>query len=162
MTSFHALQPQEQPINVRPANEDDFLEMAEHGQEWWIQTEFAASVPYNAESVVSTLRVLAEQKMLLVATDYLDIIGFVGGMVAPMYMNLDYKMGTELFWWVHPNYRKSGVGQALLEGIEKAAKAAGCKFWTMIAMQCMAPERAGAIYEKAGYRWVERSYAKEL
>jgi GNAT superfamily N-acetyltransferase len=100
--------------------------------------------------------------MLLVATDYLDLIGFVGGAVAPMYMNFDYKIGTELFWWVHPNYRKAGVGAALLSGIEAAAKAAGCKFWTMLAMQCMAPERAGQIYEAAGYRWVERSYSKEL
>lgn len=162
MTSFAALKPDEQAFYVRPANEDDFLEMAEHGREWWGQTEFHTSVPYSAESVVATLRHLAQQKMLLVAVDYLDIVGFVGGAVAPMYMNFDYKMGTELFWWVRPDFRKSGVGRALLEGIEVAAKAAGCRFWTMLAMQCMVPERAGAIYEKAGYRWVERSYAKEL
>ena len=160
MTSMPALK--EAPFYVRPANEHDFPEMVEHGREWWALTEYGKSVPYNAESVVATLFELEKQKMLLVAVDYLDIIGFVGGTTVPMFMNRNYKIGAELFWWVHPAHRNSGVGAALLAGIENAARAAGCKFWSMIAMQCMNPERAGEIYERAGYRWVERTYAKEL
>lgn len=136
--------------------------MAEHGREWWLQTEYSRSVAYDPHSVIATLHTLLEQKLLLVVEDGLDIVGFVGGTVVPMYMNLDHKIGAEMFWWVHPGYRRSGIGAMLLEGIERAAKAAGCKFWTMIAMQCMDPEKVGALYERAGYRWVERSYAKEL
>lgn len=147
---------------IRAADEQDFPAMAEYGRDWWQQTEFSRVVPYNAQSVVATLRKLAAQNMLVVAEHDLDVVGFVGGAVAPMYMNDDYLMGNELFWWVHPDHRKAGVGAALLDGIEKAAKAAGCTFWSMMAMQCMDPERAGALYERAGYKWVERTYAKVL
>jgi GNAT superfamily N-acetyltransferase len=136
--------------------------MVSHGRDWFAQTEYSRSVTYDPHSVLATLRVLLEQKLLLVAEDGLDVIGFVGGTTVPMFMNLEHKIGVEMFWWVHPSYRRAGVGALLLDGIERAARAVGCKFWTMIVMQCMDPERAGAIYERAGYRWVERSYIKEL
>lgn len=157
-----ALQPQTADVVVRPATPDDFLEMAEHGREWWLQTEFSRHIPYDPASIVESLHVLADSKMLLVAEAELDIVGFVGGIVVPLYVNAAYKVGMERFWWVHPDYRRSGVGAQLLAGIEAAAKAAGCTLWSMIAMQCMDPERAGTIYESAGYHWTERTYTKEL
>lgn len=149
-------------MHVRDAHPVEFAELVLYGRDWWKLTEFAGTISYDPYSVVSTLRSCRENHMLAVAEDDHEIVGFVGGVVVPAYMNMSHNIGTELFWWVRPDARGKGVGAALLSAIEDRARRAGCTYWTMIAMQCMDPERAGAIYERAGYRWTERSYTKKL
>lgn len=147
---------------VRAATSEDVPDLLRHGRDWWAQLPHSIKIPYSAESVRKTLEVLQGNNMLVVIEVDLRVVGFAGGVVNELYMNAKYKTGSELFWYVVPEFRSKGVGKELLLALEGAAKANGCIYWSMIAMQSHDPERAGAIYERAGYTWTERTYTKEL
>ena len=85
-------------MRVRAAQEEDFAEMALKGREFWEQTAFVADVPYNEESIIRWLPLMADQGLLFLAEEGPDIVGFIGGLSAPIYANDNYKSGAELFW----------------------------------------------------------------
>ncbi len=147
---------------VREAKEPDFAEMALKGREFWEQTVFVADVPYSEESIIRWLPLMADQGLLFLAEESTDIVGFIGGLSAQIYANDSYKSGAELFWYLDPAHRNGGAAMELLKAIENAARASGCTYWTMIALESMQPERVGEIYEKAGYKSFERSFTKRL
>jgi len=147
---------------VRAAKEPDFAEMALKGRSFWEQTEYSAEVPYDEESIMRWLPIMADQGLLFLAQEDTEIVGFVGGVSAPIFANDGYKAGTEMFWYMDPAYRHRGAAKGLLEAVENAARAIGCTYWTMIALESMQPVRVGEMYEKAGYTPHERSFAKRL
>lgn len=149
-------------MRVRRAQPRDFEEMAVKGREFWEQTEYAPHVPYDEKSVIKWLGLMVEQGLLFLAETETEIVGFIGGLCSPMYANEAFKAGAELFWYLDPAYRKSGVALDLLRVIENAAKEIGCSYWTMIALESVDPERASTIYKRAGYRSIERSFSKRL
>lgn len=91
-----------------------------------------------------------------------EIIGVVGGLKYPFLNNRDWIIGSELLWWIEPQYRDSGLGKKMLAAIEEAARDAGCQLWVMVTLENVEPEKAGAIYQKLGYTLTEHSYMKEL
>ena len=90
------------------------------------------------------------------------MVGSIGALAAPLLGNVSYKVASELFWWIEPEYRGAALGEALLMGIEAAAKAAGVTFFNMIALNAVDPERVAAIYLKRGYKLAEWSFMKDL
>ncbi len=147
---------------VRAAQEEDFAEMALKGREFWEQTEFGEDVPYNEESIVRWLPLMADQGLLFLAEEGTEIVGFIGGLAAQIYANDNYKSGVELFWYLDPAHRNGGAAMELLKEIEDSARASGCTYWTMIALESMQPEMVGEIYKKNGYELFERSFTKRL
>lgn len=147
-------------MRVRKAEPKDFIEMAGKGREFWEQTEY--DVPYNEESILRWLPIMADQGLLFLAETDTEIVGFIGGLSSPMYANDAYKAGAELFWYLDPGYRKSGAALELLRAIESAAREIGCSYWTMVALESVDPDRAANIYKRAGYRSIERSFTKRL
>jgi GNAT superfamily N-acetyltransferase len=105
---------------------------------------------------------MLEQKLLLMAEVAGEIAGSVGALAVPLYGNLTVLVGSEMFWWVEPPYRHSGVGKLMLSGIESAAKEAGVKVFSMMALESVEPEKAAAIYDRLGYAPTERAFSKVL
>lgn len=149
-------------MHVRPADPADFPELIEYGRLFWRSVPYSKDVPYDPQSVLRMLQRTHEARMAFVAEENLEIVGMIGGATAPMYMNDSRTVGTELFFWVSPEARDSGVGTELLKAIEHAAKLRGCTYWAMIAIEQLNGAKVGALYERAGYTWTERSYAKKL
>lgn len=147
---------------IRPMDPIDMPEMIEHGHTWWAETHFGKHVSYDPSSLLAVLRRSAAEGLAIVAEQQFQVVGFICGITAPCLANHAILMGNEVFWWVHPSHRGSGVGTKLLSAIESAAKTAGCAYWSMMCMQSHDPERAGRIYEQAGYSWTERTYTKDL
>lgn len=88
--------------------------------------------------------------------------GFICGIKGCLLANADIIVGTELAWWVNPEYRSSGAGLKLLAGIERLAKDAGIKYWNMLYMESSMPDQVKRIYENRGYKMTENSYTKVL
>lgn len=149
--------------SVRHATADDIPRIIEMGAPFWAQTQYSET-PYDPDSMDHFCRVMMNSGLLLVAQDCSDgkIIGAVGGVVGPLYANMDFKVGSELFWWVEPEHRKGGAGTLLLLEIERAAREAGVTYWAMMALESVGIERAEAIYLANGYQRAERTYVKRL
>lgn len=69
------------------------------------------------------------------------------------------RFAMETVWWIDPAARGGAAG-AMLDAYEAWAKEQGCAFVGMAALATF--PRAGAIYERRGYREAETHYLKLL
>jgi GNAT superfamily N-acetyltransferase len=147
---------------VRPGTPDDFEQVAALGAKFHEQTAWAKHIPYSFEGGVQWAKLMWDHGLLVVADNGKDVVAVVGGLRYPFLNNPDWIIGSEILWWVEPEYRNGGLGKTMLHAIEEAARDAGCHLWVMVTLEAVEPEKAGAIYRKLGYELTEHSYMKEL
>lgn len=119
---------------------------------------------YSADAVMSLVErtTQSEDLVTVVAEEGGQIVGFAAGVVYPSIFNPSVLVGQELFWWVEPEHRRGGVGARLMAALESWAKARGAKAFTMLSMHDLDGEAVGALYQRAGYRPLERTYWKVI
>lgn len=145
---------------VREATGLDFADVASLCRHFWTQTEYTA-VEYSEESVMRFCELLLDRGFLFVAESDGKAIGCAGGLIAPLFINDQVTAAQEMFWFILPEYRGSGVGGRLLAAIKGAAQAAGCKYVT-VSLLASSPDFAAKIYERAGFRPSDRAFTLEL
>lgn len=149
------------PMNIRQATLTDMPEIIRMGRLFWSQT------PYNEialcpDSLIETCAVMIDAGLLLIADIDGVTAGAVGAVASPLYANKSVLVAAELFWWVEPQFRNSGVGKLMLKSIEDAARAAGVYRFTMAAFDDIEIDKASSIYQRFGYKPTERSFGKVL
>mgnify|MGYP000894854066 CR=1 len=122
---------------------------------------FHAAAKLDIEFDDSTFRDLCAQ---LIEADGALLLIDDGAMLAalcfPIYFNASALVAQELFWWVDPD--KRGAGIRLLQRAEQWAKEKGAVTLQMIALDELSGESVGRLYERRGYRPLERSYVRNL
>lgn len=88
--------------------------------------------------------------------------GFVLAIIGPLAANDDVMLGTEVGFFVHPDYRNTGNGAGLVMHAEKTAKEKGASYFSMIFMHTSMPEEVARLYENLEYKKAETSYLKRL
>ena len=89
-------------------------------------------------------------------------VGAVGGLMVEAANDGELE-ANEMFWYVMPDYRKSGMGMRLLERWEDACRMRGAKRISMISLVAGAHGRQVARWlEQRGYRPVEIHYYRDL
>jgi len=119
---------------------------------------------FDAVKTRAFLAASLENSSILLLVGELDneIVGVTSCLMYPLYFNPDYQVAQELWWWLTPAARGSGVGQAMFKAIEAWAKEKDARALFMIALE---DERAAAmekVYFRAGFRPLERTFIKEL
>lgn len=148
-------------MNIRPAEEKDIPAIIRMGRKFWDQTAYREII-YCPDSIASSAREMMAAKLLLVVETEGWVFGAVGAIAMPCYANKSVLVGSELYWWIEPEYRDSGAGKLLLTGIEQAARLAGVTLFGMIALEAVEPEKAASIYTRCGYIPGERTFLKRL
>lgn len=146
---------------IHPATAADIPEIVRMGRLFWSQTPYS-EIPYCPDSIAITCQQMIAQRLLLVATVDGTVAGAVGAMCSPLYANRDVLVAAELFWWVEPEFRNSGIGKEMLAGIEQACRDAGVYRFSMMAFEQIELEKAAAVYQRCGYVPTERTYCKVL
>lgn len=146
------------PVVIREAVEGDIPALLEMAGRFHKASGFT-EIPFDADSVAATMaHLIGSEDAVLVIGD--------GGMAAaiayPAYFNHAHRQAQEMFWWVDEDKRSTGLGKALLGGIEAWARSRGAESMTMISLDALEPERVDLLYRRAGYRPSERNYLKRL
>lgn len=116
-----------------------------------------ASIGYDAATMEALFRnLIAADTAILLITEG----GAAGGILYPAVFNAAHLTGQELFWWVDPEHR--GTGVRLLAALEDAARAMGAKSWTVSTMESLNHDGAAALYRRRGYVPTDRNYIKAL
>lgn len=133
----------------------------------WIFEEckaFAAAYPskfnLSANEVYGHwfLKNLIENHLMLVAHKDGVPAGFICGIVQAHHFNPDLKQLAEIFWWVPPQYRMSGVGAKLfLEFVAFGKEHCDCITMTL---EKDTPISDAAL-EKRGFKLTEKAYLME-
>lgn len=143
---------------IRPATHDDIPRLIEMGREFFDSLQYPEAGKYNPNFVSATFSNLIDMRDGVLLVDD-NVNGAVGALIYPFYMT-GRRTAQELFWWVDPGHR--GIGKNLLVALEEYVKSEGVTSLVMLAMESSEPDRVGKVYERAGYRPMERTYIKEL
>ena len=145
---------------IREADESDIPAILGMGARFFEAAQING-VEYQADSVEQTLRhLLASPDGILLVLDENGVKGMLGALLFPVYFNLSHKAGQELFWWVNPESRGSGL--KLLEAAEQQAKDLGAITFSMIHLHNLMPDALKRVYTSRGYAPSETHYMKVL
>jgi len=144
---------------IRPIIYDDILPLLHYGEYFWKQTPYQDVIEYNPEAVEDLLIEMAQNHYLRVTTDEDDkILGFIGIFISPFPFNPDYTLGTEMFFFVHPEVR-DGRGKEMFKQAEEDLKerVTVLSFGDMVTSKDMQE-----YYVSEGYKLSENAYTKVL
>ena len=89
-------------------------------------------------------------------------VGSIGGMLAP-HPNEDETICMEAFWYFLPEERGKGIAPIkLMKKYEQVAKERGAGLISMACLDHLDSGRLSNLYEKMGYRPIERSFLKRV
>jgi GNAT superfamily N-acetyltransferase len=145
---------------VRDGCSNDLPAVVQMAREFWRHTRYDEE--FDADYVEFMSSMALEHGLLAILEIDGVIEGFTAGLKAPLLACANVLNGTEIAWWVNPAARKGRNGIALMQHIEKMAKAQGVKYWNMIVMESCQPEVGAAIYKRLGYEKSETSYTRIL
>ena len=96
------------------------------------------------------------------AEDNGAVIGITGALFYPMYFSPSNVVVQELWWWIAPEARGKGAGQAMYETIESWASAKGATALFMIALEDGRSDDMAQLYARKGFLPMERTFFKEV
>ena len=97
--------------------------------------------------------------IFLIADEGGDILGNIGAIVFLSPIN-GKKILQEIFWYVHPHYRKYGL--RLLKALAKKGKEIGCELMMFGTSRNIQEEKLMRVYKKLGFKQAETNFIKEL
>lgn len=140
-------------MDIREATINDSVQILE------MLLNFAASSPYT--NLVDTYRIGQMAGSFILDADKLALICPGQGILLAMFMPFAWgkvRTATEMAWWVEPEYRGNGVGQALIEAFQEWAADKECKAITLTSLDSSVDK----LYGRLGYKLCEQTYIKEI
>jgi len=91
-----------------------------------------------------------------------EIVGITAGIIYPLYFSPSHKVSQELWWWLTPAARGSGVGNKMFKHLQLWSKERGAKTIFMIALEDERAEKMEKVYCRAGFEPMERTFMKGI
>lgn len=148
-------------MHIRPATADDLDALVALGHRFFAFSRFVDFVAFDAAAARAALVRLMDTGLVLVA-EAADgqVAGGIAGMLAPVWFNPGARMAAELGWWVDDAYRGSLAGVKLAWAFEQWGREQGAVAVSMSDLVIDGATPAGPLFERLGYRVVERCQVK--
>lgn len=148
---------------VRRATEDDVPALVALGERFIMRSPYGASLDVTADDLDTGIRLaLLARGVAFIAEVNGDAVGAIIGAVTPIWCSARARVGAELAWWVDDAHRGKVLGIRLLQAFESWAKEQGASHVVMSDLVFDGDAPVGPMFERLGYRLVERSHLKEL
>jgi GNAT superfamily N-acetyltransferase len=146
---------------IRPAAHKDLPDLVALGEQFF---DFA-NVHYTfdrsyCENFLRNMIASTDTARIFVMERDGDVVGMIGGLLAPMFFNGAEQSASEMFWWVAENYRGHPDSKGLFKAFEQWAKSKNATTVTMTALEVN--PKIGELYERRGYAKQETNYVKKL
>ena len=145
---------------VRDGVEGDIPRIVEMSKEFWHSTIYDEEL--EPDSIIGMARMCMESGLMSVIEVSGRVVGFACAVMGPLLASTKALAGSEIAWWVDPEFRAGRNGILLLRHIENSAKKAGIKYWNMAYMESSMPESIKSMYERLGYTRTEVIYSRVL
>lgn len=130
---------------------------------FWDESDYSKlGLAFDSPRLVSMVKAVLDGGIAQVAVDEGKVVGVILVIVFPSPFHSDLVCATELIYFVDPAARGAGIGKLLVAAAENVAKQLGVRLFNMVHLDSTNPERAEAIYKKAGYRKAETAFVKDL
>jgi hypothetical protein len=112
------------------------------------------------EGMAAALSNIIEQGVIIVAEDINgELIGFLAGMLAPVWCAPNCTVAAELAWWMKPGHRHGMTAVRMLRQFEAWAASKNADQVIVSSIPAIS-KKVGNLYGKLGYELVENSYRK--
>jgi RimJ/RimL family protein N-acetyltransferase len=145
---------------MRYATQDDVLALVELGRPFVEQHPMLKGIAVSHESLATAISNIIEQGVVIVseAPDG-SLIGFLAGMIAPVWCAPDFKVAAELAWWMKPGHRNGMAAIRMLRQFENWAEGQNAAQVVVSSIPSIS-QKVGDLYDRMGYELIENSYRK--
>ena len=138
---------------IREATEADIPRLLDMGARFAERAGLVDHVGYNPDDMADTFRLMIESEHAVI---FIGESGAIGGHASPHPFNRAHWVAQEIFWW-----SEGREGLRLLQAYEDWA-AERCQSVGMITLEAVEPDRTARLFERKGYRPLERTFLKVL
>lgn len=152
-------------MNIREANETDLRGLVDLLIESYETTSYSEKVKPDSLSIGETVVgfMATPLALILVAeTDDKELVGTVGAISHPMWLNRDHVFVQEMFWYVKPDKRKSKAGKRLMQTLEDWSRRIGATSLCVASAKSKHQKRMNQIFIKQGFVETETQFTREL
>lgn len=150
-------------MNFREATEEDCDAVTSLGLQFIsrLKTNASPSADRARESFLAVID--NPNAVVFVAEKGGEVVGFLAGMVVPLWFDaLDWS-AVELAWWLDPEHRGGSAAVRLVQMFESWASDRGVHRVVLSDVEFEdAAQPAGALIERLGYTLVERAFSKQI
>jgi len=100
--------------------------------------------------------------LIILAESGNRLAGICGAILYPVYYAPSVLVGSELWWFVKPEFRGSQAGKLMREAIERWAAENNAQAMLMIALENEKTQAIDRLYRRSGYCPIEHTYMKEI
>ncbi len=149
-------------VTVREADIFDLARYTELAMEFVAASPISDVVSIAPDSVTDFLLRAVEDPSIGVWCADKDgkMVGICGAIRYPLYFSPEHTVVQELWWWLTPEARGSGAGQAMFDTIKEWADDNGAAALFMIALDDDRVEKTSKFYQRAGFKPMERTFVK--
>lgn len=141
---------------IREATEKDIPALVEMGRDFFDLT--GLPIEYDEDSVAGMIENLIDGENAVVFVDE-EVKSAIAGLVYPFYFNTSIISGNEMFWWVSPEKRGSGL--KLMDKLENWARDKGADLFQVTCLH-EGHAKIGEYYQRRGYKPTEHNYMRTL
>jgi len=146
---------------IKDASQSDVPQIVELARKFHAVSGYE-NIEFDEETVENLLSASIEQGLCPIGVVDDKIVGFLAGLSYPAILNANVMVGTEIAWWVEPEFRGKKIAIQLLLRAEENARAKGLYCWSMMCLEKLNADGLENIYERLGYEKAERTYLRIL
>lgn len=145
---------------IRKAELKDILAVIKLVKEFFEESLSEYGLLLEDKTIFETIENYIKNYIGIVAEENEEIIGVIGGLVAPSIFDKNQLIGQETIWYVDKKYRNGIIGLKLIEAFEKECKKGKAQLIAMVCMGNLYADILDKIYKRKGYKLMERQYIK--
>lgn len=142
---------------IRRATAEDAAEVTQLGRSFAAASPYSGMAPVSEKAVTRFLETV-DCAAFFVAEDESGLLGGCAVIAFPLWWSDSTLLAQELFWWVDPIARGTGAAKGMMQAMEQWATEYGCKHMFMVCLENEDSDRVGKLYQRAGYKPIERSF----
>ena len=148
-------------MNIRLATIDDAVVLTAMGRDFLQYSEYR-NIQVTDDEITSAIVGVIANEMSFVAEIDGQIVGFILGIIGPMWFVQRVRIAVELSWWVDPQYRNTSAGVRLLKAFENQATNMGVQYIAMSDLVVQGDTPVAKLLGRMGYIVTERMHTKEI
>ena len=147
---------------VRSATKDDLKQYVKLAETFHAASPMHDVIDFDPKGYAEfyTLALQNESMGIWLAEIEDKVVGIVGAIAYPLYFNPNALVVQELWWWLDPAFR--GEGNKMFKQIELWAKKRNASALFMIALEDDRAAKMEKVYQRAGFKPIERTFMKKV
>ncbi len=148
-------------MNIRIATVEDAAVLTAMGRDFLQYSEYR-NLQVTDDEITTSIASVIGNGVSFVAEQDDEIVGFILGIIGPMWFVPRVRVAVELAWWVDPAYRTTSAGIRLLKAFEDHARNLNVQYIAMSDLVVQGDTPVARLLGRMGYSVTERMHTKEI